>query len=177
MLSAGDVLFVVTPEQIPDLTGPVGLLNRSLLALGFASLALPLAAVVHPRRHRVMAWAGRWLLVMGLVAACLAVGLPFIAEQLTGSSIVEVSIRALSGRLLAPASVAGIAGMGFTAVAVIHKRRETRSAADEGTAAAPSQPQRRPSSRSVVSSMRANRSPTSSPRPKETDRNTCDPPQ
>ena len=136
VLSAGDVLFVVTPEQIPDLTGPVGLLNRSLLALGFASLALPLAAVVHPRRHRVMAWAGRWLLVMGLVAACLAVGLPFIAEKLTGSPIVEASIRALSGRLLAPATVAGVAGMGFTAVAVVHKRRETRSAADEGTAAA-----------------------------------------
>lgn len=136
VLPADNVLFVVTPEQIPDLTGPVELLDRGLMALGVAGLALPLAAVVHPRRHRVMAWAGRWLLTMGLVAACLAVGLPYIGANLTGYSIVEVSIRALSGRLLAPAAVAGVVGMGFTAVAAILKSREKWSASEEGAAAA-----------------------------------------
>ena len=136
VLPAENALFVVTPEQIPDLTGPVELLDRGLMALGLAGLALPLAAVVHPQRHRVMAWAGRWLLVMGLIAACLAVGLPYIGAQLTGYSIVEVSIRALSGRLLAPAAVAGVVGMGFTAVAAILKSRAKWSATDEGAAAA-----------------------------------------
>lgn len=136
VLPAENVLFVVTPDQIPDLTGPVELLDRGLMALALAGLALPLAAVVHPRRHRVMAWTGRWLLVMGLFAACLAVGLPYLGGKLTGYSIVEVSIRALSGRLLAPAAIAGVVGMGFTAVAAILKSREKWSATDEGAAAA-----------------------------------------
>ena len=130
ILPDDNVLFIVTPDQIPDFTGPVELLDRGIAALALAGLALPLAAVVHPRRHHVIAWSGRWLLMMGLIAAALAVGLPYVGNAITGQAIVEVSIRTVSSRLLAPAAVASVAGVSLTALAAILRRRADARAAD-----------------------------------------------
>lgn len=136
VLPENNVVFGLSADQLPDLTTPVDLLDRSLTALLLAGLALPLAAVVHPRRHRIMAWTGRWLLVMGAGAACLAVGLPYLGGRIAGYSVVEVSIRAITGRLLAPAAVAAVTGMTLAAVAAILQSRERARTADEGAAAA-----------------------------------------
>lgn len=129
-------LFQVSADQIPDLTGPVELLDRLALAIAAGGLLVPLALAVHPRRHRVAAWVGRWLLVVGLTAALLAVGLPYLGGRISGFLVVETVIRALSTRLLAPAAIAGIVGMGLVSVASILKKREESATLDEGAAAA-----------------------------------------
>lgn len=129
-------LFQVSADQIPDLTGPVELLDRLALTIAAGGLLVPLALAVHPRRHRVAAWVGRWLLVVGLTAALLAVGLPYLGGRISGFLVVETAVRALSTRLLAPAAIAGIVGMGLVSVASILKKREERATLDEGAAAA-----------------------------------------
>lgn len=129
-------LYIVTADQIPDLTGPIDLLDRAALAVAIGGLLLPLAYVAHPERHRVVRWVGRWLLVLGLIAAGAALGLPWMASRVTGSELVEIAVRDLGTRLLAPAAVAGIVGIGLVVAATILKHRKPTSATDVGVAAA-----------------------------------------
>ncbi|MEO0492740.1 MAG: hypothetical protein AAF081_04910 [Actinomycetota bacterium] len=136
VLPPESALFQVSADQVPDLTGPVDALDRAALAVATGGLFVPLALIAHPRRHRVAAWVGRWLLLLGLVAALLAVGLPYLGGRFTGLLSVEVAIRALSTRLLAPAAIAGIIGMGLASAAAILQKREESATLDEGAAAA-----------------------------------------
>jgi len=136
MLPPNGNLLQISGEQIPDLTSPVAHLDDFIVAIALAGLALPLAALVHPRRHRVMAWTGRWLLVMGLISGFTAVVVPYVAGRITGYSLVEVAIRNLSTRLLGPASIAGVVGMGLVSAASILQNRERFKTTDEGAAAA-----------------------------------------
>ena len=129
-------LYIVTAEQIPDLTAPIDWLDRAALAVAIGGLLLPLAYLAHPERHRVVRWVGRWLLVLGVAAAATALALPWLAERVTGSELVEIAVRDLSVRLLAPAAVAGIVGIGLASAASILKNQGTESATDVGVAAA-----------------------------------------
>ncbi|MEM8707461.1 MAG: hypothetical protein AAGE98_13440 [Actinomycetota bacterium] len=136
ILPSESALYEVSPDQIPDFTGPVELLDQAALAVAMGGLLVPLALVAHPQRHRVGAWVGRWLLVLGLVAALMAVGLPYVGGRFTGMLTVEIVIREITTRLLAPAAIAGIIGMGLASAAAILKKREESATADEGAAAA-----------------------------------------
>ena len=99
-------------------------------------LLIPVGFVVHPHRHRMAAWVGRWLLVLGLVSGLAAVGLPYLAGSVTGYQGAAIAIRSISLRLLAPAAVTGIVGMGLASFGAVLKHREQRRVADEGAAAA-----------------------------------------
>jgi len=136
VLPDNTMLLTIEGDRLPDLTEPLAVLDRALFIALLAALALPVAAVLHPRRHRVLAWMGRWLLTMGLIAGIAAVGLPYLAGNLSGYSAVEVTVRALTVRLLGPAAFAGIVGMAAISGAAVLKSRERRRIADEGAAAA-----------------------------------------
>ena len=136
IIPAGSTLWTLDAGSIPDLTGPARILNRSLSAALIAIIGMPLAAALHPRRHRVAAWLGRWALTAALVGALAAVGLPYLGGRITGWSTVEVAIRASSLRLLAPAGIAGVLGMGLASLAAVAASRERRKVVEEGAAAA-----------------------------------------
>jgi hypothetical protein len=114
----------------------MGQVGRLMLLASCIALTLPLSMVLHPRRHLVVSWTGRWLLAAGLGAAVLAVALPHIGAALSGWTIVEVATRTASLRLLAPAGIAGISGMALVSVAGVARNRERRMVVDQGAAAA-----------------------------------------
>ena len=130
------MLLTIDGHRLPDLTTPMAGLDRALRVAFLAALALPFAALIHPCRHRVLAWLGRWLLAMALISGLSAVGLPHLAGNLSGYSAVEVAVRALTVRLLGPAVVAGIIGTAAMSAAAVLKSRERRRVAEEGAAAA-----------------------------------------
>ncbi|MEM9466931.1 MAG: hypothetical protein AAGA90_16280 [Actinomycetota bacterium] len=136
VLPASSTLYIVTADQIPDITAPIDLLDRAALAVAIGGLLLPLAYLAHPERHQVVRWLGRWLLVLGVVAGGAALGLPWMASRVTGSELVEIAVRDLSTRLLAPAAVAGIVGIGLVFTASMLRSRQPSSVADVGVAAA-----------------------------------------
>ena len=136
VLPDSSTLYIVTADQIPDITGPIDLLDRAAVAIAIGGLLLPLAYLAHPERHRVVRWMGRWLLVLGLAAGIAAITLPWLASRITGSALVEIAVRDLGTRLLAPSAVAGIVGIGLASAASVLKGREHPSATEAGVAAA-----------------------------------------
>ncbi len=136
ILPPENAITSVSADALPDFSGPMGQVGRLITLASLIALALPLAMVLHPRRHLVLTWIGRWLLAAGLGAAVLAVALPHIGAALSGRSIVEAATRTASLRLLAPAGIAGISGMAVASVAGIARNRERRLVVDEGAAAA-----------------------------------------
>ncbi len=136
IVPADKLLLTIDGDRLPDLTTPMAGLDRSLLIAFVFSLAIPLAALTHPRRHRVLAWVGRWLITTSLAGGLAAVGLPYLAGNLSGYTAVEVAVRALTVRLLGPAVLAGIVGMAMVSAAAVLKSRERRRITDEGAAAA-----------------------------------------
>jgi len=136
VIPANATLLQIPAEDIPDLSAPARILDRSLVILIAGGVMLVVAAGVHPRWHRVMAWTGRWLLTMAVISALLAVGLPMLGEHLTGYAAVETGIRSFSGRLLAPSAMFGVVGMGMVSVAAFIRRRELSRNSDRGIAVA-----------------------------------------
>ena len=136
VLPDSSTLYIVTADQIPDLTGPIDLLDRAALAAAIGALFLPLAYLAHPERHRVVRWVGRWVLGLALAASIATLGLPWLASRVTGSELVEIAVRDLSARLLPPAAVLGIVAVGLIAAATALKNRGAPSVADVGVAAA-----------------------------------------
>lgn len=128
-------LITIDGADLPDLTGPTTFVDRAILVALASGAALPLALLIHDRRHDVLSWAGRWLLAVGLGLAVTAVGLPYMAGLVTGWTTAETATRALSLPLLVPAGLAGIVGMGLVTVAAVARRREERRLASEGAAA------------------------------------------
>lgn len=129
-------LWAIDGEAFPDLSGPADLSGRVQRDALLTSLLILVGLIVHPRRHHVGAWIGRWALGIGLVGAVAAVGLPYLAGTVTGLHAAELATRALTLRLLAPAAAVGIAGMGLVSLAAVISHREKRRVADEGAAAA-----------------------------------------
>ena len=126
----------IDASSIPDLSAPVALLDQVVLAALALGAALPLAYLVHSHRHRVLTWVGRWLLTFGLFMAVTAVGLPYLAGYVTGWSTVEAAVRSVGLRLLAPAVVAGVVGLGLSSLGSVTKNRERRRNIDDGMTAA-----------------------------------------
>ena len=112
-----------------------GKFDRSLLAVG-GGLMLPLASIIHPDRHRIASWVGRWLLLLALSTGCAAIAIPWIIGGSTGSNLAEIASWHLTVRLLPPAALAGIVGFGLASAGVLFKDREAASlVSDVGCAA------------------------------------------
>lgn len=130
-------LLPIAGDSLSDLSGPMRQADRGVAMGGLlAIIALAAAAMVHPRRHRVVAWIGRWLLGAALAAAVLAVAAPFIGGYLTGFVTVEAAVRTDSFRLFVPAGVAAFTGLGIVTIAAVAKRRTDKRTIEEGAAAA-----------------------------------------
>lgn len=127
-------LYNLTADSTPDLTGPVSQFERILLVVALATLALPLAAVVHPHYDRILAWLGRWALLAGLFAALAAIGLPKLAGSASGFRAAEIAVQTVTIRLLGPAALAGVIGMGLISVASVLASRRRNETADHGAA-------------------------------------------
>lgn len=136
IIPANSTLWTIEGSALPDLTGPAELLNPALLVALAGALLVPIATAMHPRRHRAAAWVGRWALTMAILCGVTAIGFPYAAGNLSGWSTVEITVRALSMKLFAPAAVAAIIGTGFVTFAAVIKHRESRRTTDEGAAAA-----------------------------------------
>jgi hypothetical protein len=134
MLLADRQLFEVTTGSLPDLTGPVSQFERLLLFTALASLALPLAGFLHPHYDRVVAWTGRWLLFAGLLAALAAITLPKVAGAASGFRAAEVAVQTMTTRLLGPAALAGVIGMGLVSIASVLANRRRNATSDHGAA-------------------------------------------
>lgn len=134
-LPPGGRVIMIDASDLPDLTGPMALIDRAILIALLSGLGLPLALIVHDHRHRVLAWIGRWLLVVGLVLGAASIGLPWLAGNLTGWVTAEAAVSPSSIRLLAPAAVAGTIGIGLMSLAAVWRRREKRKITWEGAAA------------------------------------------
>lgn len=134
MLPANRQLYEVTTGSLPDLTGPVSQFERLLLLTALATLALPLAGFLHPHYDRVLAWTGRWVLLAGLLAALAAIALPKAAGAASGFRAAEVAVQTVTTRLLGPAALAGLIGMGLISVASVLANRRRNETADHGAA-------------------------------------------
>ncbi|MDW3219999.1 MAG: hypothetical protein R8F63_15400 [Acidimicrobiales bacterium] len=129
-------LWMIDASAFPDFSWAAALADRVQFSLLLGTLLLPLGVAVHPHRHRAAAWIGRSLLIGGLVGALIAVGGPYVAGSLSGYRTVEIGVRAMTIRLLAPAAIVGLVGMGLVSLAAVLKHREKARIADEGAAAA-----------------------------------------
>lgn len=136
LIPDGSTLWTLGGDEIPDLTVVGTAFDRVLMLSLVASLGLAGAIAVHPRRHRVAVWVGRWFLISGLLAALLAIGLPPLAGHLTGWHTVETAVRSTTTRLLPPAGLAGMVGIGLVSFAALARRREARRVKREGANAA-----------------------------------------
>ncbi len=136
LISPDTDIFAFDTSTLPDLTSPMGLVDRVLRYALFAMVALPLAATVHPKRYRILAWVGRTWLMSGAVAAAATVTLPYIGGRLTGWSTVEIAIRAGVGRFLVPASAVALLGLTLMTVAAVWKHRDQTRTSREGATAA-----------------------------------------
>jgi hypothetical protein len=136
IIPTNSTLWTVERTAVPDFTGPANLANQALLVALVGALLVPIATAIHPRRHRAAAWVGRWALTMAILCGVAAVGLPYAAGSLSGWSAVEIAVRALSLKLLAPAAIAAVFGTGLVSFAAVIKHRENPQTADEGAAAA-----------------------------------------
>lgn len=136
IIPADTTITSIEPGSLPDLSALRDATERrSLLGL-VGVLLLVAAAVVHPRRHRVADWIGRWALGSAAVAVGLAFGLPVLARELSGLGMAGSIVRATSIRLVAPAGIAALVGAGLVASAGVARHREKRRVLDEGAAAA-----------------------------------------
>lgn len=132
----GTALWTIEPGSLPDLTALRSAATRTSLLSLVAVVALVAAAAVHPRRHRVANWIGRWFLGSAVVAVVVAIGLPILVRELTGLGVAGSIVRASSIRLVAPGGIAALVGAGLVATAGVARHREKQRVLDEGAAAA-----------------------------------------
>ena len=136
LMPADTPLWLVPGDSLPDYTGAADLADRLLRYCLLAALLVPIGLAVHPKRHVLAGWIGRWIVGCGLVCAIAAVALPYLIGELTGYRTVEIAIRSVSLKLLAPAVLSGILGLGLTSFASVLRTRDRRRITDEGAAAA-----------------------------------------
>ncbi len=122
--------------SLPDLSVPMRFVDRALLSALVGLLGLPLAALIHPHRHRVLAWVGRLWLIAGVATAAATVGLPYLGGRISGWSTVEVALRAALFRFLVPSVAIAMAGLAFMTTATVLKHREQTRISREGAGVA-----------------------------------------
>jgi hypothetical protein len=135
IVPADAALWSIDPGSFPDLTAVADLSDRVRGFALLASLLAPLGLAVHPHRHRAAGWMGRWVLGVGLVCGIAAVALPYLIGAVTGFRTAEIAIRAVSLKLLAPAALSGIVGVGLVSFSAVLRKRDRRRVAEEGAAA------------------------------------------
>jgi hypothetical protein len=135
VVPADAVLWTVDPGSFPDLTVVSDLSARVRGFALLASLLAPLGLAVHPHRHRAAGWMGRWVLGVGLVSGITALALPYLIGAVTGFRAAEIAVRVLSLKLLAPAALSGIVGVGLVSFSAVLRKRDRRRVAEEGAAA------------------------------------------
>lgn len=136
VIPAGATAWTIEAGGLPDLSGALDRAGTLRTAGLVATVLLPIGLAAHPQRHRMTSWIGRWILGLGLVCGILAVALPYVGGEVTGHLSAEIAIRAVSLKLLAPAGLAGVVGIGLVSTATVLRRRETQRVTDEGAAAA-----------------------------------------
>ncbi|MEZ5247095.1 MAG: hypothetical protein R2707_18555 [Acidimicrobiales bacterium] len=136
IIPADAMLWTIDGDTLPDFTTAADLAARTLRASLLASLLVPIGLALHPRRHPLAGWIGRWVVGFGLICAIAAVALPYLIGELTGYRSAEIAVRSVSLKLLAPAVLSGIVGIGLTSFAGVLRKREQRRVTDEGAAAA-----------------------------------------
>jgi len=136
LISPNTDIFVFDTSAIPDLTSPMRLIDPLLKYALLGMIALPLAAAIHPNRHRILAWVGRAWLLTGAATAAATVTLPYLGGRVTGWSTVEIAIRAGVIRFLVPASAVALIGLTLMSAAAVWKRWEQTRTSREGATAA-----------------------------------------
>ncbi len=131
----GATLWTIDPGSFPDLTAMSDLSGRLRGFALLASLLTPFGLAFHPHRHRAAGWMGRWVLGVGLVCGITAVALPYLIGAVTGFRTAEIAVRAVSLKLLAPAALSGIVGVGLVSFSAVLRKRDRRRVAEEGAAA------------------------------------------
>jgi len=136
LISPNSEILMFDTSSLPDLTTQVSLADRLLVYALLGMIAIPLAALVHPRRHRVLAWVGRAWLITGLASAAGTVVMPYLVGRLTGWSTVEIAIRAALIRYLVPASAVALVGLTAMTAAALWRHWEITRTSREGATAA-----------------------------------------
>jgi len=132
LVDPGKQVLTFDVGSLPDLTRPMHSARRALTIALIAMIAIPMAAVVHPHRHRVLAWVGRSWLVAGASVALATVVLPYLGGRVSGWTTVEVAIRAAVGRFLVPSSITALIGSALMTIAAVLKRRDQTKTSREG---------------------------------------------
>ncbi len=125
-------IIMFDTESIPNLSAPMQFVDRALLVALVGMLGLPLAAAVHPRRHRVVAWIGRTLLVAGTIVGGLTAAVPYIGGMATGWSTAEIALRAAVHRFVVPSVTAVVVGLTLMTIAAVLKKRQNMETSREG---------------------------------------------
>ncbi len=136
MIAPDSQILAFDSSSLPDLSLPMRFVDQALFAALIGLLGLPLAALIHPHRHRVLAWVGRLWLIAGAAAASATVGLPYLGGKMSGWSTVEVAVRAALLRFLMPSAGIALAGLAFMTTAAVLKYREQTRTSREGADAA-----------------------------------------
>jgi hypothetical protein len=136
IIPADAMLWSIDGASLRDFTAVTGFADGALRYSLLASLLVPIGLAVHPRRHQMAAWVGRWILGVGLICGIAAVALPYLFGGLTGYRSAEITVRAVSLKLLAPAVLSAVLGLGLASFAAVLRKRENRRVAEEGAAAA-----------------------------------------
>jgi len=136
LITPGTQVLVLDASSLPDLSQPMRFVYRALVVALIAMIGIPLAAAIHPQRHRVLAWVGRLWLTAGASVAVATVLLPYLGGRLSGWATVEVATRAAFNRFLAPASATALVGLALMTLASVLKRREQTKTSREGAGVA-----------------------------------------
>jgi hypothetical protein len=136
IIPADAMVWTIDGDSLPDFTTLDDLSDGALSYSLLATLLLPVGLAVHPRRHCMAAWVGRWVLGVGLICGITAVALPYLLGELTGYRSAEIAVRDVSLKLLAPAVLSGVVGLGLATFAAVLRRRQNHQITEEGAAAA-----------------------------------------
>jgi len=136
LVSPDTDLLAFDTSALPDLTSQMSLVDRLLLWALLGIVAIPVAAAIHPHRHRVLAWVGRAWLLTGLAAAGSTAMLPYLVGHITGWSTVEIATRAALIRYIVPASAIALVGLTAMTAAALWRHSDLTMTSREGATAA-----------------------------------------